>query len=298
MQSWCLYKNTFKFIENPLNNRKIRRFIDVYTTCNFSINGKIYNDFLAVEPPLNDTLLVYNCKKESKKISNKLYNINTSNLKKLTFNKNIETIELYKKLEKRILSKNNKIIRNYLKKGITFKYKKRLMEVIIKQNELLIIFLKDVKHKDVENKLFLRKGYENQSLCYGMFVNDDVSFNYALYLFDEEYNIVIDNSTNCYVNDLFKQLSNRVKLLDKTVKCKKLARGIAFYSTRNFMIVEKRRYHLRIRLLNVEDNNNILLTVNGSSYNSFIKFYNIKKAEEIDLLIHYIKKSLYVSSII
>ena len=64
-----------------------------------------------------------------------MYNINSNNYKNLTTNKDVRVINLYEELEKYILSIDKKIIRNYIHKGIVFKYKRRILEVLIKQQK-------------------------------------------------------------------------------------------------------------------------------------------------------------------
>lgn len=68
------------------------------------------------EPPLNAVTIVKNNPKNGPKISSKLYNINTNTYKELMNNKNQNIITLFNELDSYILNKDEKIIRNYLKK--------------------------------------------------------------------------------------------------------------------------------------------------------------------------------------
>ena len=139
--------------------------MEVHTTSDFTYNGEIYNivgDFITPKKCLS---FVSNHVKGNRRINNKLYDINTNSYKNLITNKDAEIVQFYNEIEDYVLRKDSKIIRNYLKKGVTFKLGRRIMEVMIKEKELLITFLKDVKPYDIENRLFIRKGYENCALC-------------------------------------------------------------------------------------------------------------------------------------
>ena len=43
MQSWCYYKNIFKFFNYPLNGIKSLDIMEVYTTNDFAYDGNIYH---------------------------------------------------------------------------------------------------------------------------------------------------------------------------------------------------------------------------------------------------------------
>ena len=66
-------------------------------------------------------------------------------------------------------------------------------------------------------------------------------------------------STN--VNILLKETCNRIKEIDRSIKVKKLNKGTMFYANRNFAMIEKRKYGLHIRILQVEDKDNILSVI-------------------------------------
>ena len=58
------------------------------------------------------------------------------------------------------------------------------------------------------------------------------------------------------INNLLKKISNNIKEIDRSIKSKKLNKGIMFCANRNFTMIEKRKYGLYIRLLPVEDKDN------------------------------------------
>ena len=151
MQSSGEYRNTFKFIENPLNSIKQITKIDVNTNYDLIYDGVLYFNNSPVIIPYTETVVTKNVKKKSKKIGAKLFDINTSDYKKLTSNKRVETIQLFDKLDEKILKKFNGIHRNYLMKEVAYKTNVRLMTVVIKQNELIINFDKSVKEYDTKN---------------------------------------------------------------------------------------------------------------------------------------------------
>lgn len=267
------------------------QILEVHTTSDFTYNGEVYNidqDFITPKKCLSFTS---NHIRSNKKVTSRLYDINTNSYKNLITKKNAEIVQFYNELEDYVLRKDSKIIRNFLKKGITFKYNKRIMEVMIKENELLITFLRDVKIYDTENRLFIRKGYEKCSLCYATIVRDAESLNYALMMFNKEYEIITNPYEKNYINILLKETCNRIKEIDRSIKVKKLNKGIMFYANRNFAMIEKRKYGLHIRMLQVEDKENILSVVGRSTFEPLCRYFNVKKEEDIDLIIPLIKES-------
>ena len=97
--------------------------IDVYTTSDYAYDGKIYHPDDNFDKPKGCLCFTSNHIKESKRVSNKLYDINTNSYKNLTTNKDAKVIELYNQFERYVLSKDKKIIRNFLIKNVCFKYK-------------------------------------------------------------------------------------------------------------------------------------------------------------------------------
>lgn len=67
-----------------------------------------------------------------------------------------------------------------------------------------------------------------------------------------------------------------------------------FKSKRNFTIISKRKYVIYIRLLNVEDNDNILKVVGRTAYGPLCRYFKIK-VKDIDLIMPYIIKSYEIS---
>ena len=145
--------------------------MEVYTTNDFAYDGNIYHPELDLEQPKGCLSYTSNHIKNSRKINNRFYDINTSNYKKLTTNKDAKVIELYDDLEDYVLKKDRKITRNYLLKGIFFKYRCRILEVTLKEQEMILCSLK-----------------------YKMRVGDENSLNYAKYLIDKEKIICIDDN--------------------------------------------------------------------------------------------------------
>ena len=120
-------------------------------------------------------------------LNNVVYNNDTSNYKDTIYNKKEQTIKLFDKFDKYIISIGKDVIRNYLLKTVVYKLKNRFTEVRINQNNLHIFFLKAVKQFDLQNKLGIRKGYENTSLNYYLRVEDINKLEYAFELAKELY---------------------------------------------------------------------------------------------------------------
>lgn len=103
--------------------------IDVYNASDYAYDGKIYHSDDDFEKPKRCLRFASNHVKDGKRVSSKLYDINTSLFENLTTNKDAKVIELYNQFEGYVLSKDKKIIRNFLIKNVCFKYKKRIIEV-------------------------------------------------------------------------------------------------------------------------------------------------------------------------
>lgn len=265
--------------------------LEVHTTYELVCNGVLYAKNDDFESPVTTSCFVNNVRKERLKIKNNSYDINTSSYKKLTLNKKNEVIELYNQFEKYILAKDKKIIVNYLHKGIVFKLNNRMIEVVIKQNELSIIFLDIIKDYDIDNKLYIRKGYENQKLCYAMNVADKETLDYAIKLFDKEYELLIEDSENKKIDELKIELCNKIKEIDSAIKVVEVNKGTMFKGNRNFAILEKRKYGIHVRLLNVEDCNSILGVVGRTTYEPLCRYYDVKQMEDINLILPLLEKS-------
>ena len=65
---------------------------------------------------------------------------------------------------------------------------------------------------------------------------------FYLKLFNHLYDIVTDPYKENYVNNLLKEISNNIKNIDRSIKSKKLNKGIMFCANRNFTMNEKRKY--------------------------------------------------------
>ncbi len=117
-------------------------------------------------------------------------NIDTNTYENLVFNKKKIAISLFDKLDKEILSINNDIKRNYLIKNVAYKFINKILEIQINQNNLLVTFHRDSKQFDNYNKLGLKKGYENTSLCYCMIVENNEDILYVKRLVRKLYNYI------------------------------------------------------------------------------------------------------------
>ncbi len=110
------------------------------------------------------------------------------------------------------------------------------------------MFLKDVKQFDWKNKLKIREGYENTFLSYFLRVDNIKDLKYSFELTKELYDCL--KTPHEPINELlFKDISNRIMKLGDNIVYNKLYRDYRFKSKRN--------YGLYVRLLKVEDNQNI-----------------------------------------
>ena len=78
--------------------------MEVYTTNDFDYDGNIYHQEHDQEQPKGCLRYTLNNVKNSRKINNRSYDINTRNYKKLTTNKDAKVIELHDDLEDYVLN--------------------------------------------------------------------------------------------------------------------------------------------------------------------------------------------------
>ena len=248
--------------------------------------GVLYFNNSPVIIPSTETVVTKNVKKKSKKIGAKLFNINTSDYKKLTSNKRVEIIQLFDKLDEKILKKFKEIHRNYLIKEVAYKTNVRLMTVVIKQNELIINFDKSAKEYDTKNLLKERAGYQNQNISYCMCISKQSELNYVIKLFENLYNSKTDNSKEIYIDNLLSDITTNILNIDKSIKKKKVNKGLMFKTSRNFAILERRKYGINVRILEVKDNDNLLSVVGRTNYEPLCRSFKIKTNEDINKYIN------------
>lgn len=265
--------------------------MEVHTTYEIVCNGIAYIDDTEYNSPNDVLCYVNNIKKERLRISKKMYNINSNSYKNITANKSVEVVNLYNDFEKYILGKDKKLIRNFLVKGIVFKQKIRVAEVVLKSRELTIVFLRDVKEYDTDNLLTVQKGRENQRLSLAMTVSNADELEYAKRIFDKEYELINDKTEEKRVNELYTILYSKIKGINKSVSAMKINKGTIFKGKRNFCILEKRKYGYNIRLLPVVDTDNILGVVGRSKYEPLCRYFKVKDISDIDIIMPYLERA-------
>ena len=223
-------------------------------------------------------------------------NIDTNTYENLIFNKKKIAISLFDKLDKEILSINNEIKRNYLIKNVAYKFINKILEIQINQNNLLVTFHRDSKQFDNYNKLVLKKGYENTSLCYCMIVESNEDILYVKKLVQNLYDY-INSSKEDIGAKLLDILSFKIKTLLEDITTHKTNKGLVFRNKRNFAILCKTNYGIYIRILNVNNKDNTLNVVTRKSYEPLCLSYKILNIEDIDKVLPYIIESYNISKI-
>ena len=223
-------------------------------------------------------------------------NIDTNTYENLIFNKKKIAISLFDKLDKEILSINNEIKRNYLIKNVAYKFINKILEIQINQNNLLVTFHRDSKQFDNYNKLGLKKGYENTSLCYCMIVESNEDILYVKKLVQNLYDY-INSSKEDIGAKLLDILSFKIKTLSEDITTHKTNKGLVFRNKRNFAILCKTNYGIYIRILNVNNKDNTLNVVIRKSYEPLCLSYKILNIEDIDKVLPYIIESYNISKI-
>lgn len=296
MQSWCQYSNTYKFEEIPLTNVNNHTQIDVCSTFNLVYNNVSYINNEDIKIDDSEIQITFNKKDDNRKINNRLYNIDTNTYENIIYNKKQIAIDLLNKLDSYILSINKNIIRNYLVKNITYKLNNRIVEIQVNQNNLLVSLHKVAKQFDVENKLLIRKGYENNSICYYLTVEDDNSLDYTTKIINNMCHFFTTPQES--LNDiLFNRLKFKIKSLNTSISEHTVNKGLIFKCKRNFALLTKTNYGVYVRLLNVNNSNNVLNVVTRKSYEPLCLSYKVKNEEDINILFPYIKESYEICSI-
>ena len=264
LQSWSKYRNTFEFAETLANSIKYSAKIDVCSTYNLIYDGVEYssNERIEFDNNMKQSFNEIKIQEDSKN------NIDTNTYENLIFNKKKIAILLFDKLDKEILSINNSIKRNYLIKNVAYKFINKILEIQINQNNLLVTFHRDSKQFDNYNKLGLKKGYENTSLCYCMIVESNEDILYVKKIVQNLYDY-INSPKEDIGTKLLDILSFKIKTLSEDITTHRTNKGIVFRYKRNFAILCK------TKILNTEDIEQIFPYI--------IESYKISKINPIDL---------------
>ena len=194
------------------------------------------------------------------------------------------------------MSISKSIIKNYLVKNVVYKLNNRIVEIQVNQNNLLVSFHKVAKQFDIENKLMDRKGYENNSICYSLTVEDINSCDYATKIIENIYNF-FTTPQESLSDKLFNTLKFRISTLSTSISNHTTNKGLMFKGKRNFVLLSKTNYGVYVRLLNVTNSNNELDVVTRKSYEPLCLSYKVKSNDDIDTLFPYIKESYNICNI-
>lgn len=296
MQSWCQYSNTYNFEENSLNNTNNRTQIEVCSTFNLIYNNVSYinNEVIKIENSVNQ--ITTNKKDNVKKINSKLYNVNTNTYENIIYNKKKIAIDLFDKLDSSIMTISENIIRNYLVKNVVYKLDNRIVEIQINQNNILVSFHRIAKQFDDMNKLIDRKGYENNSICYSLIVEDNTSCDYAIKIIKDMYDYFVNPKES--LNDkLFNILKFKITTISDSITFHNTNKGLMFKDRRNFVLLSKTNYGIYVKILKVENQDNILNIVTRKNYEPLCLSYKVKEESDIDVILPYINSSYALNKI-
>ena len=243
---------------------------------------------------MSKTNVISNVDKEASKRKSKLLNVDTSCYENIIYNKKDIAIQLFDEFDKQILNINNSIKRNYLMKNVAYKLNKKIIEVQVNQSDILISFYKDIKQFDNLNKLSIRKGYEKSTLCHYIKITDLKEIPYLIELCNKLYNYLTESKVNP-VDNLFNKLSIKINSIGSNVTSHYTNKGLIFKNKRNFTIISKKKYGIYIRLLNIEDNDNVLKVVGRTNYEPLCRYFKIINESDIDVIMPYIIKSYEIS---
>lgn len=281
------------FVEKLANNINYSIKLEVCSTYNLIYDGVKYynNECLKLNKNTNTTSCVDD---EAQKRKSKLLNLYTSCYENIIYNKKDIAIKFFDEFDKQILNISNNIKRNYLMKNVACKLDKKIIEVQVNQSDILVSFYKDIKQFDNLNRLSIRKGYINSTLCYYIKITDLKEIAYLIELCNKLYNYLTESKVDT-VDNLFNKLSVKINSFASNVTSHTTNKGLMFKNRRNFTIISKKKYGIYIRLLNVDDNDNILSVVRRSNYEPLCRCFKITEEKDIDIIMPYIIKSYEIS---
>lgn len=281
------------FVEKLSNNINYRSKFEVCSTYNLIYNGVKYSNNERIEIDKN-TKIISSVDNETQKRKSKLLSVDTSCYENIIYNKKDIAIQLFNEFDKQVLNTNNSIERNYLMKNVAYKLNKKIIEVQVNQSDILISFYKDIKQFDNFNKLSIRKGYENSTLCHYIKITDLKEIPYLIELCNKLYNYLTESKVDP-VDNLFNKLLVKINSIGSNITSHYTNKGLIFKNRRNFAIISKKKYGVYIRLLYVDDNDNILSVVRRSNYGPLRRCFKINEEKDIDIIMPYIIKSYEIS---
>ena len=281
------------FVEKLANNINYSTKLEVCSTYNLIYDGIKYSNNERIEMTKN-TKTISCIDDEAQKRKSKLLNVDTSCYENIIYNKKDIAIQLFDEFDKQVLNINNSIKRNYLMKNVAYKLNKKIIEVQVNQSDILISFYKDIKQFDNLNKLSIRKGYEKSTLCHYIKITDLKEIPYLIELCNKLYDYLTESKVNP-VDNLFNKLSVKINSIGANVTSHYTNKGLMFKNKRNFTIISKKKYGIYIRLLNVEDNDNILKVVGRTNYEPLCRYFKIINESDLDVIMPYIIKSYEIS---
>lgn len=280
------------FVEKLTNNINYSTKLEVFSTYNLIYNGVQYSNNEVID--MSDVNVISSVDKEASERKTKLLNVDTSCYEDIIYNKKDIAIELFDEFDKQILSISDNIKRNYLIKNVVYRLGKKIIEIQVNQSDILILLHKNIKQFDYDDKLLIRKGYEKSSLCYYVKVDKLENLNYVIELIRNYYSYILESNINP-IDNLFNTLSFKINSINSNVTFHTTNKGLVFRNKRNFTILSKRKYGIYVRLLYVEDNNNILNIVSRTNYDPLCRYFKVLKEEDIDIIMPYIIMSYEIS---
>jgi len=278
------------------NNIVYNTVIEVCSTFNLSYNGVVYTSNEDLDALPKEYTLISNLGYNTKTITKKVEGVNTSNYERIIYNKKEKAVTLFNSLDNLIMSSNNNIIRNYLINCVAYRLRRKIMQVRVNQESLSINLHRSVKQFDYQNRLSIIDSYETNPLCYYMLVDCVEDIKYIMELINK---LCIYLKNDLQV-ELLNKLVQNISSFDKSIICQKNSKGIVFKikrkrykDSRNFAIVKKSQRGVYIRILNIEDKDNVLISLNVKvgNYKSLCKGYDVCRVEDIEIIMPYIIKS-------
>lgn len=105
---------------------------------------------------------------------------------------------------------------------------------------------------------------------------------YVIELCRNYYSYISETSINP-IDNLFNTLSFKINSINTNVTSHTTNKGLIFKNKRNFTILSKKKYGIYVRLLNVEDKNNILNIVGRTSYEPLCRYFKLLREEDIHI---------------
>ena len=161
----------------------------------------------------------------------------------------------------------------------------------------LMIGLPNQKISDIKSSLEEITELKPEHISvYSLIVEDTTRCDYAIKIIKDIYNYFI-NPKETLSDKLFNILKFKITTISDSITFHNTNKGLMFKDRRNFVLLSKTNYGVYVRILKVENQDNILNIVTRKNYEPLCLSYKVKEESEIDVILPYINSSYDLNKI-